>query len=344
MRVRNIWGVVMARKVSWGVLGVAKIGVEKVIPAMQRGEASRIDAIASRDIAKAQSAAAALGIPRAYGSYEELLADPAIEAIYNPLPNELHVPWTLRALEAGKHVLCEKPIALSAGEAEALLAARDRSGKLVAEAFMVRFHPQWRRAHELAHSGAIGELQAIQTFFSYRLLDPTNIRNKPPGGGALYDIGCYAILTARYMFGADPTRVMAAIDRDPLMGTDRMVSAIAEFSGGRQLTFTCATQTSAHQRVTIAGDKGRIEVAIPFNAPPDRPTHITIDTGEDLFGGGARREEFATCDQYTLQGDAFSRAVLGETPLGYPIEDAIANMRVIDAVFRAAKSGRWETP
>jgi predicted dehydrogenase len=334
----------MTRKVSWGVLGVAKIGVEKVIPAMQKGALSRIDAIASRDIGRARSAAEKLGIAKAYGSYEELLADPAIEAIYNPLPNELHVPWTLRALAAGKHVLCEKPIALDAREAEALLAARASSGKQVAEAFMVRFHPQWRRAHELAHSGAIGDLRAIQTFFSYHLTDPTNIRNKPPGGGALYDIGCYAILTARYIFNAEPTRVFAAVDRDPAMGTDRLISGIAEFPNGRQLTFTCATQTSAHQRVTIAGDKGRIEIAVPFNAPPDRPTRITIDTGADLFGGGARTEEFATCDQYTLQGDAFSRVVLGEAALDYPIEDAIANMRVIDAVFRSGQSGRWEAP
>jgi predicted dehydrogenase len=334
----------MTRKVSWGVLGVAKIGVEKVIPAMQLGTRSRVDAIASRDIEKAKRAAGELGIAKAYGSYEELLADPAIEAVYNPLPNELHVPWTLRALEAGKHVLCEKPIGLNASEAQALLAAQSRSGKLVAEAFMVRFHPQWRRAHELAHSGAIGELRAIQTFFSYYLLDPTNIRNKPPGGGALYDIGCYAILTARYIFGAEPTRVFGSIDLDPVMGTDRLISGLAEFSGGRQLTFTCATQTSAHQRVTISGDKGRIEIAIPFNAPPDRPTNITIDTGQDLFGGGARVEEFATCDQYTLQGDAFSRAALGEGALEFPIEDAIANMRVIDAIFRSGRSGKWETP
>ena len=334
----------MTRKISWGVLGVAKIGVEKVIPAMQLGSVSSVDAIASRDLAKAKDAAGKLGIANAYGSYEELLADPTIEAIYNPLPNELHVLWTLRALEAGKHVLCEKPIALNADEAKALLAARARSGKHVAEAFMVRFHPQWRRAHELAHSGAIGDLRAIQTFFSYCLLDPTNIRNKPPGGGALYDIGCYAILTARYIFGAEPTRIIGALDVDPVMGTDRLTSALMEFPGGRHLTFTCATQTSAHQRVTISGDKGRIEVAIPFNAPPDRPTRITIDSGVDLSGGGARIEEFATCDQYTLQGDAFSRAVLGEAPLEYSIEDAIANMRVIDALSRSAKTGRWETP
>jgi predicted dehydrogenase len=332
------------RKVRWGVLGVAKIGVEKVIPAMQRGEASEIVGLASRDLGRAREAAAKLGIPRAYGSYEDLLADPAIEAVYNPLPNELHVSWTLRALEAGKHALCEKPIGLDADEARPLIDARDRSGKLVAEAFMVRFHPQWRRARELAQGGAIGDVRAIQTFFSYRLLDPDNVRNRPPGGGGLYDIGCYAILTARYIFAAEPTRAIATIDWDPKFKTDRLASAVLEFPGGRHLTFTVGTQTSAHQRVTIAGEAGRIEVMIPFNAPPDRPTEIAIDDGADLFGGGRRVETFPVCDQYTLQGDAFSRAILDGSPLEFGIEDGVANMRVIDALFRSAKSGAWETP
>jgi predicted dehydrogenase len=221
---------------------------------------------------------------------------------------------------------------------------RDRSGKLVAEAFMVRFHPQWRRARELARDGTIGEAQAIQTFFSYRLLDPDNVRNRPPGGGGLYDIGCYAVLTARYVFAAEPTRVIAAMDRDPNFQTDRLTSALLEFSGGRHLTFTVATQLSARQRVTIVGDQGQIEVMIPFNAPSDRPTEIAIDDGRDLFGGGRRVEQFAVCDQYTLQGDAFSRAILDGSPLEFPIEDAITNMAVIDALFRSAKSGSWEKP
>ena len=332
----------MTRKVSWGMFGAAKIGVEKVIPAMQRSEACSVDAIASRDLTKARRTADRLGVAKAYGSYEDLLSDPTIEAIYNPLPNELHVPWTIRALQAGKHVLCEKPIALDAAEARTLIEARDRSGKLVAEAFMVRFHPQWRRAREVVASGAIGDVRAIQTFFSYRLTDGDNIRNKPPGGGGMYDIGCYAILTARYVFGAEPTRLVAALDVDPMFGTDRLSSAIMEFPGGRHLTFTCATQLSGHQRVTIVGDAGRIEVGIPFNAPIDRPTRITIDSGADLVGGGARVEEFPVCDQYTLQGDAFSHAILEGTPLEFPIEDAIANMRVIDAAFRSARSGSWE--
>jgi len=332
------------RKVKWGVLGVAKIAVEKVIPAMQRGEVSEIAAIASRDLGKAREAAAKLAIPRAFGSYEDMLADAEIEAVYNPLPNELHVRWTLRALAAGKHVLCEKPIALDAEQARPLIDARSRSGKLVAEAFMVRCHPQWRRARELVRERAIGEPRAIQTFFSYRLLDPANLRNRPPGGGGLYDIGCYAILTARYIFAAEPTRVVATIDRDPNFQTDRLASAILEFPGGRHLTFSVATQLSAHQRVTIVGDAGRIEIMIPFNAPPDRPTEIAIDTGADLFGGGRRVEQFPICDQYTLQGDAFSRAIVDGAPLEFGIEDAIANMRVIDGLFRAAKSGAWEKP
>ncbi len=240
-------------------------------------------------------------------------------------------------------MLCEKPVALDANEARSLIEARNRSGKIVAEAFMVRHHPQWRRARELARAGTVGEPRAIQAFFSYRLLDPANVRNRPPGGGGTYDIGCYAILTARYIFAAEPTRVVATLDRDPNFRTDRLTSAILEFPGGRHLTFSVATQLSAHQRVTIVGEAGRIEIMIPFNAPPDRPTEIIIDTGADLFGGGRRVEQFAVCDQYTLQGDAFSRAILSDTPLEFPIEDALANMRVIDALFRSAERGSWET-
>jgi predicted dehydrogenase len=256
------------RKVKWGVLGIANIAVEKVIPAMQRGEVTQIAGIASRDLGKARAAADKLGIARAFGSYEDLLADGEIEAVYNPLPNDLHIPWTLRALEAGKHVLCEKPIALDADQAHPPIEARKRSGKLVAEAFMVRYHPQWRRAKELAEIEAVGDPRAIQTFFSYRLLDPENVRNRLPGGGGIYDIGGCAILTARYIFGAEPTRVVATLDRDPNFRTDRLASAILEFPGGRTATFCIATQLSAHQRVTIVGEAGRIEIGIPFNAPP----------------------------------------------------------------------------
>lgn len=333
----------MNKPVQWGVLGVAKIATEKVIPATQKATNGFVAAIASRDEARAREAAADLGIPRAYGSYEALLADPQIEAIYNPLPNELHVEWTLKALAAGKHVLCEKPVAMSAAEGESLVAARAASGKLVAEAFMVRFHPQWRRVRELLRAGAIGDPLAIQTLFTYRLLDASNVRNRPPGGGGLFDIGCYAILSARFAFGAEPLRVAATLDIDPAFGTDRLGGAILEFPGGRHLTFTIATQLASAQRVTVAGTAGRIEVKIPFNAPPDGACEIVIDSGADLIGGGARVESFAPVDQYTLQAEAFGRAVRGEAAWEFPIEDALANMRAIDACFRAAKSGRWET-
>lgn len=329
--------------VNWGVLSTALIATGKVIPGMQRCTNARIAAIASRDQALADGVAARMGIPRAYGSYEALLADPDIQAIYNPLPNHLHVPWTIRAMDAGKHVLCEKPIALNAAEASQLIEARVRTGKLVAEAFMTRHTPWWQRTRALAQDGSLGTVRAIQTFFSYTLTDPANVRNQAAiGGGGLYDIGCYAIDTARYVFGAEPLRVAATLERDPGMGIDRLTSALMEFPAARHLTFTCSTQLAPHQRVTVVGTRGRLEVLIPFNAPTDAPCQILVDDGQGPAGGRARLETFETADQYTLQGDAFSRAVLGHEPLASPIEDAVANMRAIDATFRAADSGAWE--
>jgi predicted dehydrogenase len=336
-------GTRMARAVSWGVLSTAKIGTEKVIPAMQRGALSRIDAIASRDIARGRDVAERLGIPKVYGSYEDLLADPAIEAVYNPLPNHLHVPWTIKAMEAGKHVLCEKPIALSAAEAAEVVETRERTGRHVAEAFMVRHHPQWQMAREIARSGRLGEVRAIQTFFSHYLTDPSNIRNQADiGGGGLYDIGCYAILTARYIFGAEPLRAIGLMDRDQALKTDRLTSGLVEFPGGRQLTFVCSTQLVPHQRVQIVGTKGRVEVQIPFNPRPDAATRVLVDDGRDLTGSGITVEEIPPGDQYTFQGDEFSRVVLGEKQPDWPLEDAVANMRVIDAIFRSVASERWE--
>jgi predicted dehydrogenase len=330
--------------VNWGIISTAKIGVEKVIPAMQKSRHCRIAAIASRDLAAAEKAAKKLGIPRAYGSYEALLADPKIEAVYNPLPNHLHVPWSIKAAEAGKHVLCEKPIALDAKEAEQLIAARDRTGKLITEAFMVRSHPQWLRARELVREGRIGRLRAIQGFFSYFLTDPKNVRNQADiGGGGLYDIGCYPIVTSRLLFGAEPTRVVALVERDPTLKIDRLASAILDYPEG-QATFTCATQLVPYQRMQIFGDKGRIAVEIPFNAPPDRPCRIFIDDGSQLGDLSARVESFEVCDQYALQGDLFSEAVRTGKPVAFPLEDAVKNMRVIDALFRSAKSGGWEKP
>ena len=334
----------MTQSVRWGVLSAAKIAREQVIPALQRGAFSTVDAIASRDIARARKAAQDLSIPRSYGSYEELLADPDIDAVYIPLPNHLHAPLTIQALEAGKHVLCEKPIALNAAEARAVEEAQARTGRLVAEAFMVRYHPQWRRARDIVELGRLGEVRAIQTIFAYNNVDPHNIRNDPAiGGGGLYDIGCYAIATARFIFGADPERVVGLFDRDPVMGTDRVTSALAAFPGGRQLAFTCATQLAPHQRLQINGTKGRLEIQVPFNPKREHPTRIVFDDGRDHHGGGAEIEEFAAVDQYVLQGEAFSRAILEGQALEFPIGDAIMNMRVIDALFRSGESGAWES-
>ncbi len=318
--------------------------MKKVLPAMQKSEWVDLAAIASRDLSKAQQAAHTLGIANAYGSYEELLADPQIEAIYNPLPNQLHVPWSIKAAEAGKHVLCEKPLSLTVAEAKTLLAVQQRTGVTIGEAFMVRTHPQWLRTRQLITSGRIGALRSIQGFFSYFNTDPKNIRNIPEcGGGALMDVGCYPIHTSRYLFGEEPVRVASLLEKDPVLHVDRLTSALLEFPSG-QAMFTCSTQLVPYQRMQIFGTKGRIEIEIPFNAPKDRPTRILIDDGRDLFGGGITVETFPTCDQYTLQGDAFSRALREGTSVPVPLTDAIKNMAVIEAMFHSAETGAWVSP
>jgi predicted dehydrogenase len=341
---RKIGELVAKRRVKWGVLGAASIAVRKVIPGMQRSEYCDVAAIASRDLAKARVAAGTLKIGKMYGSYEELLADPEIEAIYNPLPNHLHVPWSIKAMEAGKHVLCEKPIGLNAAEAKTLLPVRDRAGVKIGEAFMVRTHPQWLRTLELISKARIGELRAVVGVFSYFNRDTKNVRNNPDwGGGGLMDIGCYPITMSRFMYGAEPLRVSGVLERDPEFGTDRLASAILEFSGG-QAVFTCSTQMVPYQRMQFLGTKGRIEIEIPFNAPPDKVTRIFVDDGSDVGGAGIKVETIPVCDQYTVQGDVFSKAILEDGQVPVPLEDAIANMAVIDAVFRSAESGKWEKP
>jgi len=328
------------KKVRWGILSTANIGMAKVTPGIQKSAHSEVVAIASRDSGKARAAADRLGIAKAYGSYEELFADPEIDAIYNCLPNHLHVPMTVAAAKAGKHVLCEKPIALNAADAEALRECP--ADRIVLEAFMVRFHPQWERARAIIASGELGEIRSINAVFTYFNADPNNVRNKADiGGGGIMDIGCYPITAARYLFEAEPTRVVSLIERDANFGTDRLASVMADFGGGRQLNFTCSTQTVPHQRVQVFGSKGKLEIIIPFNAPADTPTAITIDSAAALDGSLARREILPAVDQYTAQAEAFALAVLGEKPLAWGIEDAIASMKVIDAIFASEKSGGW---
>jgi len=328
--------------VRFGVIGTARIAMEKVIPAMQKSANCRIVAIASRELARAEAAAKTLGIAKAYETYEALLQDPDIEAVYNPLPNHLHVPLSIAAAEAGKHVLCEKPIALSAEEAKLLLQARDRTGKLIQEAFMVRCHPQWLRARELVRSGAIGTLRVVQGSFSYMNRDPDNVRNQADiGGGGVYDIGCYPIVVSRFLFEAEPIKVASEVEHDPHFATDRLTSALLQFPTGQALFF-CSTQLVPYQRVQILGTEGRIEIEIPFNAPPDRPCRIFVDDGSGLGDRSAREETFAVVNQYTLQGDLFADAVRNGRALPFPLEDSVKNMQVLDAVFRAGRSGRFE--
>lgn len=324
-------------KIRWGVLSTAKIGIEKVIPAMQRCELCDIAAIASSSIEKAEAAAMKLGIQKAYGAYEDLLNDSEIEAVYIPLPNHLHVSWSIKALEAGKHVLCEKPIAMTAAEARQLLGTAEKYPKLkIMEAFMYRHHPQWQRARQMVADGKIGDLRTIQTFFSYYNADKANIRNIAElGGGGLMDIGCYCISLSRFIFGAEPNRVCGIIEFDPQFKTDRLTSGILDFGRGTS-TFTCATQLVPFQRVNIFGTDGRVEIEIPFNAPPDRPCKLAYQHGKE-----SGEVLFDICNQYTIQGQLFSKAIREDSEVPTPLGDAVANMKVIDALVKSAENGSW---
>ncbi len=327
----------MKSKIRWGVLSTATIALENVIPAMKQGRFSEIVAIASRNAEKAFNAASLLEIPKAYGSYNKLLADPEIDAVYIPLPNHMHVEWAIKALEANKHVLLEKPIGLSVMEAERLImASQGKPGLKIMEAFMYRHHPQWQKTKELVEDGQIGKLKSIHTFFSYYDVNPDSICNKSLyGGGGLLDIGCYCISISRYIFGQEPKRVIGLAEFDPVFKTDRLASGILEFSAGTS-TFTCSIQLMPFQRVNILGDAGRIEIEIPFNAPPDKPTRLWLHTSEKM-----EEVTFDICDQYTIQGDLFSKAILDNSEVPTPLEDALNNMLVIEAIFKSSESGKW---
>lgn len=330
----------MIERVRWAILGTAKIATEKVIPAMQKSQWTEVVGIASREIGRSREVAARFGIPRAFASYDEAISDPDVDAIYIPLPNHLHVPWSIRCAEAGKHVLCEKPISMSVKECETLIDAKNRAGVLIGEAFAVRTHPQWLRTLEVVRSGEIGQLRAITAVFSFCKDDPKNVRNILEfGGGAIMDIGCYPIKVSRLLFGEEPESVTALIDRDPIMGIDRLSSVLLDFPSG-QCAFSCGIHSFLYQNVLILGTKGRIELPVPFTPSPDRNCQIILEREVDSSGGGPRVIEFELCDQYTIQADQFSLAVrgLGEVPT--PLEDSVKNMAVIEAAFRSARTGQ----
>jgi predicted dehydrogenase len=325
------------QKVRWGIISTAKIGVEKVIPAMQQGQYSEVVAIASRSSGKAEEAAQKLDIETAVGSYQQLLELPDVDAIYNPLPNHLHVDWSIKALKAGKHVLCEKPLGLNHADASRLKEAADKYADLkVMEAFMYRHHPRWQKVKELVDNGDLGDLQTVHASFSYFNDDPGDIRNKPDiGGGSLMDIGCYCISIPRFIFGSEPEAVSGKMEIDPELGIDRLTSGMLQFADGTA-TFTSGTQMAPHQKVTIWGTKGKIEVPMPFNAPADRPTKLFLTQG-------SKTEEirFESCNQYTAQGDRLSKAILKDAPVPTPLEDALANMTVVDAIVESSNEEVW---
>ncbi|MCK5201834.1 MAG: Gfo/Idh/MocA family oxidoreductase [Spirochaetales bacterium] len=330
-------------KIRWGVLGDAGIARNYVIPGMQAGAYSEISAIASRDLKKSQKTASDLDIEKAYGSYEELLSDSNIDAVYIPLPNHLHVEWSIKAMEAGKHVLCEKPFALTVSDVKRAIETRERTGVKIGEAFMVRTHPQWIKARELTADSDFGELRAVQGFFSYSNFDPSNIRNSyssDKGGGGVWDIGCYPVNTSRFLFREEPVRVVATMEYDQRFKTDRLASAILEFPGG-QATFICSTQISPYQRMLAVGTKKHIEIKIPFNSPSTFPTEIYYDDS-NINETERNKIIIDTCHQYSLQGDAFSRAIIDDTEVPVPLEDTLKNTAVLTALYRSAESGKWE--
>jgi predicted dehydrogenase len=319
----------------WGVLSTAKIGVEKVIPATVAAGRCEVVAIASRDLGRARAAASGLGIARAFGSYEDLVADPDIDAVYIPLPNHLHAEWTIAAAVAGKHVLCEKPLATNAADAETMIRACEAEGVLLMEAFMYRLHPTWEAVRASVASGRIGELKTVQSWFSYFNDDPNDIRNQvDTAGGALYDIGCYCVNLSRMLFGAEPIRVLGSVTRDAVMGIDVLTSAVLDFDDGIA-SFTCSTRAEPDQRVHIYGTEGRISLEIPFNIPWHRPTRVFVTAGGDP---PVRPETevltFDPANEYSIQAERFAAAVLDGGPVPIPPSDAVGNLRVIEELFR----------
>ena len=328
--------------VRWGFIGAtADVVSRRVLAAMQACEHATVVALASRDESAARALATEYGVPRSHGSYDALIADPEIEAVYIPLPNHLHLPWSQKAVEAGKHVLCEKPLGLNAAEVEKLIDLRERTGMQIQESFMIRSHPQWLRARALVREGRIGTLRAIQGIFGHHCIDPENVRNVlEMGGGGLYDIGCYPITTSRFIFGDEPSRVVALLDRDRPSAS---IAWPARYSISRPASFVCSQQTALIERMLVLGTAGRIELRMPFDAPHQTPCELLIDDGSVRHDGSATLEAQEVADQYTIQGDLYSKAIRTGAPLAIPLEDSLANMRVIDALFRSAESGAWET-
>lgn len=326
------------KKIRFGVLGVSNHFYKRIALPLNETDNCEVYAIASREVSKAKVAGEEFGIPVSDLNYEELINHDEVDAIYIPQPNHLHAEWTIKALEAGKPVLCEKPLAMDAQEANQMADVSKRLNIPLMEGFMYRFHPLWQHIRNLIRTNQIGQINSVHTIFTYNNPSSSNIRNiKEFGGGALMDIGCYAISVPRFLFGSEPDKVMATMEEHPEFGTDMHTTALMQF-GSANASFFVSTASEPFQKVEIIGTAGTITVHVPFNTYVDTPSTITVSTGQ-----GAREVEFPICDPYGLMFDAFSSALIDQKPVPVPIEDAINNMKVIDAVVKSAKSGKWET-
>jgi predicted dehydrogenase len=326
--------------VRWGILSTARIGIQKVIPAMQEVATASVVAIASRSASRAAKAAKQFSIPQAFASYDQLLESDEIDAVYIPLPNHLHVEWAVRGLQAGKHILCEKPIGLDADDAQRLLETASQFPHLkVMEAFMYRHHPQWAKVRELVCDGIVGDLRALQFNFCYCNTDARDIRNRvDAGGGGLMDIGCYPISVSRWLFASQPQRVVGMFDIAADLGTDILTAGMLQFEKG-VASFTCSTQLPRYQSAQILGTEGRLELPWPFNPEPAEPATLVHQPN----GKEAIIIRFPSCNQYSLQVQRMNEAILHDRPVPTHLQDALDNMRVIDAMVASRDSGSWVT-
>jgi predicted dehydrogenase len=323
-------------RVRWGVLGVSEHFIRRVVLPIKKSSIVELYGIASRSPEKAKNTAEKYGITRSYSSYDELLEDENIEAVYIPLPNHLHAKWIKKTADKGKHILCEKPLALTKDEAQESVDYAKSKGVLIMEAFMYRFHPEWQRVYELISVGEIGEVQSIYTFFAYNNPDPKNIRNNPDyGGGGLLDIGCYAVSISRFLLGKEPRKVISLIYNDSNFKVDILSSGIIDFGKARSL-FTVATKLFSNQRVDINGSRGYINILIPFNIYPDVPAKVSITTSV-----GTRTLEFFPVDQYGLEFESFSLSIRNNKSTPIPSDDIVNNQKVLDALFESAKTKSW---
>jgi len=325
------------QKIRWGVLGCASIAKRSVVPGIQGSEFNEVRAIASRSLETAQATANELNIPLAYGSYEELINDQELDAIYIPLPNQLHKEWTIKAMKAGKHVLCEKPIALTHKEAEEMLLVSKEMNVIAAEAFMYRYHPRYERIKQLIDDGVIGDLRLIKGSFTFNNGDSTeNVRFvKEWGGGSLYDVGCYPISAARYLLGREPiAATMQAMFSEKHGGVDMMAAGLVEFPGDVSLLFDCGMWAAFRNPLEILGTKGRIEIPHAFLGKNENEGNYYVHTDH-----GVEEIKAEYLDTYALQADAIARAIYGEQSLPFPLDDAIANMKVLEACLQSAENG-----